>query len=190
MKSMRRSAPWLIVAGVYLLGVSVALYAADPNVYPTAVTREEMKSFVYEALATSGVLVIGVAAGLLAWILARDREISGKRLDQIAQGLSDIASGMHASMNRAIEALEAHNGNPLAPTAASEHNHGPMKDQTDRIEEKLDKLFLEHRIIRSSEDEVCALIRASQKRDPADSPKPRREGDPEGFDGTKHRGRQ
>ena len=179
---IRRTAPWIIVAGLYMLGVTLALYAADPS----PITRDEMKSFVYEALATSGVIVIGVAAGLLAWILARDREINGRRLDQIAQGLSDIATGMQASLSRAIEALEAHNGNPLAHTAASEHNHGPMNGKLDAVEEKLDSLIAEHRLIRDTE----RCLMTSMRRDPSDSPHPRRVDDPPGFDGTKHRGRQ
>ena len=179
---IRRSAPWLIVAVLYLCGVTLALYAAGPA---DPLTRDEMKTFVYEALATSGVLIIGVAAGLLAWILARDREINGRRLDMLAQGFSDIAANVHESMTRAIDALEKHNGNPLAHTAASEHNHGPMNDKLDAVEEKLDDLIAEHRLIRDTER--CLL--KSMKRDPADSPNPRRVGDPPGFDGTKHRGR-
>lgn len=186
MKRMRRSAPWLIITGLYLLGVTLALYAAGPS---DPLTRDEMKSFVYEAIATSGVLVIGVAAGLLAWILARDREINGRRLDQIAQGLSDIASGMQATMSRALEALEAHNGNPLAHTAASEHSHGPMNSHLEAVEKKLDQLLLEHRVIRGSEDEVCAMIRSLRTRSPKDSPNPKREEDPDGFDGRTLRGK-
>ena len=187
---MRRSAPWLIITGLYLLGVTLALYAAGPS---DPLTRDEMKSFVYEAIATSGVLVIGVAAGLLAWILARDREINGRRLDQIAQDISDIASGLHASMSRAIEALEAHNNSPFAHGPASEHNHQPLIAKVDKMEAEIERVDLDLDKLKNAMEEFIRFCKSHQcalgQRNPKDSPKPKRSTD-SGADYTALRGKE
>lgn len=174
MRRIRRAAPKLIVFGAYLMTVTLSLAAAD-----AAVTNAEMKTFVYETMAFAGAFIVGAAGGLIAWILARDREITGKRFDQVVTALSDLASGQH----RVLRALEAHNECTTAHTAAAEHNHGPMREDIKAISEKLDNLLMEHRIIRGSEDEVCMLVRSlAEKRSPMESPNISRKTDANGLD--------
>ena len=177
---MRRADPYIIAFGVYLMLAASAVSAAD-----AAVSLESVKAFVYETLAVGGVVIIGAAGGLIAWVLARDRELQGKRFERIEIGLNEMLGRLH----QAIRALTDHNECTTAHTIAAEHNHQPMNDKISEIADKLDHLILEHRVIRGSEDEVCAMIRSLRTRDPKDSPKPKRDEDPEGFDGRTLRGK-
>ena len=160
-------------AGLYLsglvlfVGVALAAHATQP------VTRSEMESFVYAQLAVSAVAVLGGGAGILAWILARDRSLQREHLAQIISAISDLASGL----NRAIRALEDHDKSPYAHAAASEHNHAPLDERLDELDHKIDA------ILRDCETRVCG------PRDPMASGRVRRASDPEGFDGRPERGR-
>lgn len=164
--------------GLYLswmiLFVGVAMTAHAQQQVAAGITHAEMRAFVYSALAIAGLAVVGGVAGVLAWILARDRDLQRENMSRLEHALSEIGAGLHD----AIRALDAHNSSPYAHGPASEHNHGPMNDTSDRIEGKLDRLIedcLRHR---------CGLA----PRNPKDSPHPRREGD-SGADYTALRGK-
>lgn len=154
-------------AGVYvsamflLVGLTLAAMANEP------ITRSQAESMIDARVAAAGLAVVAAFWILLMTFMGRvERAVSTATAVALAA------------------ALKAHDEAPLAHSAASEHNHGPMNAQSDRIEEKLDALILEHRIIRGTEDEVCSVIRslAKQKRDPKESPHARRRDDPPEFD--------
>lgn len=105
----------------------------------------------------------------------------------------------HAETMRALataaDRLRQHNEEPTAHQAAGEHNHRPMNEQSDRIEEKVNEIGLklhdlirDHNRIQEQEGEVCSALAALRKRDPADSPKPKRKDD-SGTDYTPLRGK-
>lgn len=171
-------------AGAVLLGLAafLSLTAAAQGV--AFVTREEMREFVWVSIASVGIGAILIGAGLIAWIMQRDRSLQQASIDLVIAATDRLADQIEA----AIGALARHNEDPRAHTAASEHNHAPMNKQTARIEEKLDQLLMEHRIIRGSEDEVCALVRMMAKRVPNESQKPKRASD-SGDDYTPLRGK-
>jgi hypothetical protein len=53
------------------------------------------------------------------------------------------------------------------------------------ISRKLERLHAEHRIIRKTELCMMNAANLTARRDPADSPSPRRKDDPEDFDATR-----
>lgn len=52
-----------------------------------------------------------------------------------------------ARLDAVLTALQRHDDSPYAHASASEHNHAPMNGQMASIEQKLDQLIEEHRII-------------------------------------------
>lgn len=147
-------------AGGILLGIVgfVSLTAASQGV--AYVTRTDMERYVWGVIASVGVGTVVVGAGLLAWIMQRDRTLQQASIDLVISATEKLA----AQIETAIGALAAHNSDALAHAAASEHNHGPMNEQIERIEAKLDALILEHSVIRGTEDEVCAFVKALKAR--------------------------
>lgn len=97
----------------------------------------------------------------------------------------------------AADRLRQHNEEPTAHQAAGEHNHRPMNEQSDRIESKVDALGLDlhdllrdHNRIQATEGSICTALAELRRRDPQDSPHPRRAGDPPGSDfRERHRGK-
>jgi len=172
-------------AGAVMLGLAafLSLTAAAQGV--AYVTREEMREFVWTAIASVGLGAILIGAGLIAWIMQRDRSLQQASIDLVVAATDRLTD----KIELAIGMLARHNEDPLAHTAASEHNHGPMNAQIDRIEEKLDSLIMEHRVIRGAEDEVCAALRDLRRRNPAEPPKVKR-ADDSGDDYTPLRGHE
>lgn len=159
-------------AGLYLsvllafAGVSLAAQATQ------AVTRSEMEAFVYSTLAVAALATLTGGAGILAWILARDRSLQREHLAQIITAISELETGL----NGAIKALATHDDDPYAHRAASEHNHGPMDKKLDALDRKVDAILLD------CEGRACS------GRDPSASPSRRRATDPDGADHTPERG--
>ena len=160
-------------AGLYLsgllvfCGLSLAAQATQP------VTRSEMESFVYSTLAVAALATLTGGAGILAWILARDRSLQREHLAQIITAISELSTGL----NRAVRALEQHDDDPYAHRAASEHNHGPMYKKLDALDRKVDAILLD------CEGRACS------GRDPAASPYRRRRTDEAESDHTGERGK-
>ena len=160
-------------AGLYLsgllvfCGLSLAAQATQP------VTRSEMESFVYSTLAVAALATLTGGAGILAWILARDRSLQREHLAQIITAISELSTGL----NRAVRALEQHDDDPYAHRAASEHNHGPMDKKLDALDRKVDAILLD------CEGRACS------GRDPAASPYRRRRTDEAESDHTGERGK-
>lgn len=156
-------------AGAVLLGLGAFVSLTAAAQLPVYVTRDDMQAYVWTVLASVAVGTVLVGAGLLAWIMQRDRSLQQASIDLVIAATERLA----VQIESAVGALAAHNADPLSHRAASEHNHGPMMEQTSRIEEKLDSLILEHRVIRGQEDEVCSALKALRTQakratDPAD----------------------
>ena len=98
----------------------------------------------------------------------------------------------------AADRLRQHNEEPTAHDAASRHNHDPMNEQSDRIEAKVTQIGLDlhdlkrdHDRIQNEEGSICTALAELRKRNPADSPNPRRADDPPGSDfRPQHRGKR
>lgn len=152
LRRLRARVPIILACGLLFAGAALAT---------TPVTRSQMESFVYSTMAAVITAAVLFGAGIIAWILARDRDLQGARFDSLT-----------AEVRAAIAALSVHNGDPLAHTAASEHNHAPMNAQLDRIEQRGDETAAElHDLKRDHERINAACVIA----------KP--------WDGTERRGR-
>lgn len=96
----------------------------------------------------------------------------------------------------AADKLRMHDESPTAHQAAGEHNHRPMNEQADRVEEKVDRIDLalhdlirDHNRIQRQEGDICMALSELRRRDPSDSPHPRRKDDG-GTDYTPLRGKK
>lgn len=174
-------------AGIY---VSALLLCAGVALANDPVTQSQMRSFVYETVGGAAVLVLVSFWALLIFFNARaERSLEAaitalkETNDDTKKALTDSVNKLEFGIEKMLDGLHLHAVDPLAHPAASEHNHGPMNEQSKRIEQKLDQLILEHRVIRGSEDEVCKFVRSMA------TASPKRADDPPDFDGTKRRGR-
>jgi len=100
------------------------------------------------------------------------------------------------ALSVAADRLRQHDESPTAHDAASEHNHGPMNEQADRIEAKLGSVALvlhdlkrDHDRIQCEEGEICTALAELRRRDPKESQKTKRASD-SGDDYTPLRGKQ
>ena len=173
-RRLRLRAPLHIAVLLFVTGYTLTLAATQP------VLESHMREFVYWTLGVVLFTVLGSAAAFISYLNSR-----------MERSFEKAIARLEASVAQAFDLMHSHDANPLAHIAAGEHNHGPMNEQSNRIEAKLDALIMEHRIIRGTEDEVCSAIRAlgHQKRDPAASPNPKRKDD-SGDDYRPLRGKQ
>lgn len=175
---LRRRAGLYISVLLLLVGASLTARATQP------VTRSEMESFVYVTLAVGAGALIGAVWTLLSYHLGRLERMFEKGVERL-----------EAAQAVAHDAVRLHNDDPHAHGPASEHNHGPMYAQMDRIEQQgeataelLNQLIRDHNRIQQEEGAICAALAEIRKRDPKDSPKPHRKGD-SGTDYTALRGK-
>jgi hypothetical protein len=176
-RRLRSRVPVLVAWGGLLTVAACIVEATEP------VTRSQMEAFVYRSMASVISIAVLFGAGAIAWLLARDRDISGKRFDTLAE-----------SVERVLSALASHDENPRAHGVASDRNHDPihaelsgLREVQSEIAERLGALLAEHHVIRANEDALCTML---QRRDPTLSPHPRRASDPEDFDGRALRGKK
>lgn len=174
---LRRRAGLYLSAILLLAGVSLTARATQP------VTYSQMESFVYVTIAAAAGLLLGAVWTLLSYHLGR--------LERL---FKDSIERLENAEGATREALRLHNESEHAHTAASEHNHGPMNAQMDRIEQQgtktaelLNQLIRDHNRIQQEEGAICAALAEFGKRDPKDS-KPHRKGD-SGTDYTALRGK-
>ena len=170
--------------GVYVsafllcLGATLAL-ANEP------ITRSQAEAMIDGRLAAAGILVFGAFWVLLLTISGRSEK-----------ALAGSVARLEAAVDRFTSDLMAHNSSEYAHGPAAEHNHKPMESQMNRIEQqiketaiKLDALIHDHDRIQETEGAVCSALDALRKRDPQDSPNPKRKTD-SGEDYRPLRGRQ
>ena len=155
---------FLTLAGCTLGAHATQVAASD------AVTRAEM----YATIGGAGAVVIGAI-----WVLLTT--INGKT----EKTLSDAVGRLEYAVGQMVEGLTRHNVDPLAHTAASEHNHGPMNEKLDKLDSRQQEIYhvvvglkAEHDLIRSEEDELCSILRARRAAE-----EKRRAADPADFDG-------
>lgn len=165
-RRLRLRTPVYVSACLLLAGLTLGAQGTQ------AVTRSEMESFVLMTIGGAGAVMFAAF-----WILLN------ALVGRIERTLTKSISELSENQARGFDALRWHDESPHAHRTASEHNHAPMEAQMNEIEQKLDRLIREHELINAG----CPI---EARRDPADSPHPRRDGDPEAFDGRGLRGRQ
>lgn len=159
-------------AGMLLLGLSLGAAANEP------ITKSQAQAMIDGRLAAAGVLVFGAFWVLLLTFTGRQEKALTASILRLEVAVANFA-----------KSLSEHDINPRAHTAASDHNHDPMNEKLDALAAgqhslnvKLERLYSEHRVIRRTER--CLLQTRTERRDPSDSPSPRRKDDPEDFDAT------
>jgi len=175
---LRARVPVYLSAGLMLLAVSLAVDAAPDATPPLTWSEISLAIWVRygAAVATS------IAA---TWVLMAGYE---RRQDaRHAETMKALAT--------AADRLRLHNEDEGAHLAASRHNHGPMNEQADRLETKVDQIGLDlhdlirdHKRIQETEGSVCEALHELRQRDPKASPHPRRKTD-SGTDYTPLRGK-
>ena len=137
-RRLRLRVPVYISALLLLAGIALVAQATTP------VTRSEMESFVYVVVAGAGVCVVGSFWILLTYINGRvEAHIS--RLERAVEEVGVM--------------MRDHHLDPLAHPVGSANRLEPINRKLDSIDHALTELITEHRVIRDTEDEVCALIR-------------------------------
>jgi len=132
-RRLRAALPLLISLGL-LVGASGALVAQATQ----AVTRAEMESYVMTMLAAGG----GAMAGAFWLLLTTFNSRLERAFDAGIKRLEE-------NQARYFDALRLHDESEHAHAAASEHNHGPMQEQLDRLETQVGA------ILRDCESRQC-----------------------------------
>ena len=178
-RRLRARVPVFLSGFLMLLAVTISM-GASPTTTP-APTWPEISLAIWLRYGAAVATSIGAT-----WVL-----LSGYERRQDAR---------HAETMKALavaaDRLRQHNEEPTAHQAAGEHNHRPMNEQSDRIEAKvtdiglkLHDLLRDHNRIQATEGSICTALAELRRRDPQDSPKPKRASD-SGDDYRPLRGRQ
>jgi len=175
---MRRAAPTLMILALVVASLSTAM-AAVAQLAHSGKSCDEIAALVIDRLAY---LVIAnvtvwalVAVGMWRW--------SGARLQMATD-----------------EAIRRHNGDEDAHGPAAHKNHARLDLAIAELDKGMAVVLAEIRELRTAVSPLADLdarLREIEEshaanhghRDPNDSPRRHRIGDPPGFDGTKHRGR-
>ena len=176
---LRARVPVFLSGFLMLLAVTISM-GASPTTTPSP-TWPEISLAIWLRYGAAVATSIGAT-----WVL-----LSGYERRQDAR---------HAETMKALavaaDRLRQHNEEPTAHDAASRHNHDPMNEQANRIEAKVTQIGLDlhdlkrdHDRIQSEEGSICAALAEMRRRDPKDSPKPKRASD-SGDDYTPLRGKQ
>jgi len=176
---LRARVPVYLSAMLMLLAVGLAVDAQ--TVAPAPPTWPEISLAIWLRYGAAVATSIGAT-----WVL-----LAGYERRQDARHAETMKA-----LSVAADRLRQHNEEPTAHDVASRHNHGPMNEQTQRIEDKVDALSLnlhdlirDHNRIQSQGGEICTALESLRRRDPKDSPRPKR-ADDSGDDYTPLRGRQ
>lgn len=117
-------------ARVPLLLALMLLAGAGTVLATVPITQSQMESFVYRTMAGTIATAVLLGSGVIAWLLARDRDIAAARFTDV----KDTVDRMIDKLDESLILLQTHDASPLSHRAASEHNHAPMNAQLDRIE--------------------------------------------------------
>ena len=159
---LRRSAALTISLGLFLSGWALTATATTP------VLESHMREFVYWTFGVGAFALLGAAGAFVSHLMARMEKSIDASIARLEKTVEILGND-----------LVGHNASPFAHTAASEHNHDPMNERVEAIKAELDDHVL------YCKTHQCAFGR----RDPKDSPKPRRATD-SGDDYTPLRGKQ
>ena len=174
-RRLRARVPVYVSALMLLVGATLAL-ANEP------ITRSQAESMIDARIAAAGLAVFGAFWVLLLTISGRSEKALAASIDRLDKTVAEFK-----------RSLELHDSSPFAHGPASEHNHAPLLVKVDRIEEEIERVDSDIERMKTGFEEFVRFCKshqcASGARNPADSPKPRREDDPPDFDGTARRGR-
>ena len=176
-RRLHAAAPAILALGA---AIGMALTAVAQVAKLDYVTTGELhRTVLVTFLSGAGVVLAG-----LAWVYARDQRSRDRRADDAISAAAEESRETTRQIRELAGIVRAHHEDFAAHPAGS-------IGRVDRIEGKLDNLVevvvglrREHELIR--ETEMC-LLRNPARRDPADSPKPRRADDPPREDFTKPR---
>lgn len=185
---MRCLVPTFTASGLSML-CSLTAFAqatARTNAQAAAEHAELRLWVIVTFLAFTGVILAGIAGAYALLSASRDRAVKS----EIEANRAHVASNAE-QITALVKLFEAHDLSPGAHQAASDHNHDPMNEKLDALAAgqhalgvKLERLYAEHKIIRRTELCMMNAANLTARRDPSDSPSPRRATDPEDFDAT------
>lgn len=168
-RRVRFRAPLYIAWGLFFLAWTIAARATTP------VLESHMREFVYWTIGVVIFSLVGAGGAFVSYLNARMERSFERAIGRLEKNVEDIG-----------EMLRSHHLDPLAHPIGSANRIDPINEKLDAMHDELTQLLTEHRIIRAEDNEICALLR---KRDTAQSPHPRRSGDPVSFDGRGLRGK-
>lgn len=167
LRRLRARVPLLCAIGLLFAGAALAT---------TPITRSEMESFVYRTMASVISLAVLIGSGVIAWLLARDRDIAAARFTDVKETVNRMVD----KLDESLILLQTHDASEFSHLAAAKHNHAPMNARLDRIEfqgattaSALHDLRRDHDRINGGG--VC-------QRNPLDSPYPKRASDRDNID--------
>lgn len=170
--AMRRQAP--VILAVALVGVSLvaAAQVVISNVpAPKAVTFDEVRVFVYTTLAMVLLTVCGSAAGLVAFVLNRDRAAAaagvaaaaaalaadqGVRKEQFAV-IGDAVKAVGKSVQSLTDVMTEHKRDPFAHPAVAHATYKETEERMDKMAADLSTLLAEHYLLHGR-----ALVKRSE----------------------------
>jgi hypothetical protein len=177
----------LLLAGLAFGASLTAIAQAKAAVY---VTPAEMQSYFWTWFLSGA----GAILGGLAIVYGMLDKSKSSELRALIKAHGDQVDATAKALDKLAAMFAAHHLDADAHPAGSRARIDPINEKLDDLKDgqnnlglKLERLYTEHRQIRRTE--MC-LMKAVQpdRRDPMDSPRPRREDDPEDFDGTPLRG--
>ena len=163
LRRLRSRVALLTAIGLFFGGWTLTAMATTP------VLESHMREFVYWTFGVGAFALLGAGGAFVSHLMTRMEKSVDASISRLEKTVETLGND-----------LIGHNASPFAHTAASEHNHTPMSYKIETLKEELDDHVL------FCKTHQCAFGR----RDPEDSPQPRRMNDPDGFDGRKLRGRQ
>lgn len=149
LRRLRARVPVICAIGLLFAGAALAT---------TPVTRSEMESFVYRTMAGTIATAVLLGAGVIAWLLARDRDIQGARFVDV----KETVNRMIDKLDESLILLQTHNASPVAHREAAEHNHAPMNAQLDRIEARGDATATELHDLKRDHDRINSACPARE----------------------------
>lgn len=138
---LRRRVPVICALGLLFAGAALAT---------TPVTQSQMESFVFRTMATVVATALLLGAGVIAWLLARDRDINAQRFNDVKETVNRMVD----KLDESLILLQTHDASEFAHQPASKHNHGPMYAQMDRIETRVDETALVLHDLKKDHDRI------------------------------------
>lgn len=185
-RRLRAAAPTTLLLGLAVMASLTAF--AQMVKEPAYVTTGELhRAVIITFLSGAGIVLAG-----LAWVYSRDQRSRDMRADTAIQAAAEQGAETARQIRELAGIVREHHEDwamhPAGSTGRIDRMEGKLDgliDGQSLLREEFHALRMEHDVIR--ETERCLMGRV--RRNPADSPTPRREDDPPDFDGTKRRGR-
>ena len=173
-------APAILTSGAALL---VSLTAVAQAVKVDYVTVGEMHRFVVTSFLGGAGTILGGLAIVYAMV---DKAKTGE-MRTLIQANADQVAANAKQIAELLDLFGKHHLDPDAHPAGSRARIDPINLKLDVLTEKLTTLAAQYEAIQGQESGICAALADLRRRDPKDSPHPRRAGD-SGDDYTPLRG--